>query len=378
MPPAKKKAAASKPKASNLFAVVGSDEGKVKEAALKLSQKLAPPDAGDFGMEVIDGIAENADHAGRICADTIQAIQTLPFFGGEKLVWLKSCNFAADNVTGRAKAALEGLENLADILAAGVPPDVKFLISAPEIDKRRSFYKNLTKLADTTVLDKADSRDGWEGNAASYVAKIARERNLNFRRDALELFVAKAGENSTILLNELEKLDTFLGPGQRDVTADHVSEIVSLGRGGIVFEIGDAIGKRDLPRAIRLVDHFLFRGESAIGILLAAFVPKVRSLLYAKDLEVRLRVKAGNYQSYKSALDRADPAAVAHLPRTKKGDISAYPLFLASGEARRFPLEHLQKSLEHCLTANRQLVTTGLDHKLVLHQLLAKILVPSS
>lgn len=375
MPPAKKKTAA--PKSTNLFAVVGSDDGKVKEAALKLSQKLAPPEAGDFGIEIIDGIAENAEHAGRICADTIQAIQTLPFFGGEKLVWLKSCNFAADNVTGRAKSALEGLENLAEILAAGFPNDVRFLISAPEIDKRRSFYKNLIKLADTTVLDKADSRDGWEGNAASYVSKLARERNLNFRRDALEFFVAKAGENSTILQNELEKLDTYLGPDNRDVTTAHVSAIVSLGRGGIVFEIGDAIGKRDLPRAIRLVDHFLFRGESAIGILLAAFVPKLRSLLYAKDLEIRLRVKAGNYPSYKSAIDRADPTDVAHLPRTKKGEISAYPLFLASGEARRFPLEHLQKSLENCLTANRQLVTTSLDHKLVLHQLLAKILVPA-
>ena len=96
MPPAKKKAAP--PKASNVFAVVGSDDGKVKDAALRLSQKLAPPDAGDFGMEIIDGIAENSEHAGRICADAIQALQTLPFFGGEKLVWLKSCNFAADSM----------------------------------------------------------------------------------------------------------------------------------------------------------------------------------------------------------------------------------------------------------------------------------------
>ncbi len=40
---------------SNIHAVVGSDESGVKRAAAKLAAQLTPPDAGDFGLEVIDG-----------------------------------------------------------------------------------------------------------------------------------------------------------------------------------------------------------------------------------------------------------------------------------------------------------------------------------
>jgi len=372
MPTAKKKTAT---KQANIYAVIGNDEAQVKEAALKISKDLTPPDAGEFGTEIIDGIAENSDHAGKICADTIQALQTLPFFGGDKLVWLKNTNFAGDTVTGRAKGALEGLENLLDILKGGIPPDVKFLFSATDIDKRRSFYKGINKLANISVFDRPDvGRGGWEADVMSYVSKRARTMGLSFAPGALEHFVSVAGEDTRIVQNELEKLDIYLGDGNREARPEDVQAIVSLGRGGVVFEIGNAIGKRDLANALELVDHFLFRGESAVGILLAAIVPKVRNLLLARDLEERLGIRAGNYRSYESAVSRQPASATAHLPKKKDGAPSVYPLFLASGESRKFSLGQLKTALAACLEANHRLVQSALDPKLVLHQLLTKIL----
>ena len=55
--------AKTKSETANIYAVVGSDEAEVKHAAAKLAQKLVPDDAGDFGLEVIDGVADNADQA---------------------------------------------------------------------------------------------------------------------------------------------------------------------------------------------------------------------------------------------------------------------------------------------------------------------------
>ena len=48
---------------SNIHAVVGSDESEVKRVAAELAAKLAPPDAGEFGVEVIDACADNVDQA---------------------------------------------------------------------------------------------------------------------------------------------------------------------------------------------------------------------------------------------------------------------------------------------------------------------------
>ena len=53
----------SRPATENIYAVVGSDESEVKRVAAELATKLTPPEAGDFGQEVIDGAVDNAEQA---------------------------------------------------------------------------------------------------------------------------------------------------------------------------------------------------------------------------------------------------------------------------------------------------------------------------
>ena len=146
----------SSAQAKNVTAVLGSDEGAVKTAAREFSERLAPPDAGEFGVEIIDGAADNAATGAARIHETIAALQTLPFFGG-KLVWFKSANVLADSPIGRSTGVLEALESLLAVLQAGLSPDVHFLLSATETDKRRTFYKGLSKIADTHVFDRLDS-----------------------------------------------------------------------------------------------------------------------------------------------------------------------------------------------------------------------------
>jgi DNA polymerase-3 subunit delta len=98
VPKAKTKTAESE---SNIYAVVGSDESEVKRVAAELAAKLAPPDAGEFGLEIIDTCADNVDQAVSRIRSAIDALQTLPFFGGGKLVWLKNANCLGDSVIGR-------------------------------------------------------------------------------------------------------------------------------------------------------------------------------------------------------------------------------------------------------------------------------------
>jgi len=106
MPP-KKTAVA--PKTAQIYAVVGSDEGAVKSRARELAQQLTPKDTGDFGQDLIDGAADNADQAVSRIHSAIEAIQTVPFFGPGKLVWLKDVNFCGDTVTGRSAQVVAAL-----------------------------------------------------------------------------------------------------------------------------------------------------------------------------------------------------------------------------------------------------------------------------
>jgi DNA polymerase-3 subunit delta len=370
VPKAKSKAAAE-----SIHAVVGSDESQVKQVAAELAEKLTPPGSGDFGLEVIDGAADNAEQAATRIRSTIEALQTMPFFGSAKLVWLKNANFLADSPIGRAGAVQSALEELSGVLDLDFPEGTIFLLSATETDKRRSFYKSLARRAQVQVFDKLDSsRSGWEEEATEIVRARVKKRKLQFDEDALELFVLLTGGDTRQIDNELEKIDLFLDK-DRKATAELVRELVPLARAGVIFELGNALAERDLERALVLVKRLLDQGETAIGILLVAILPTVRNLLLAKDLMDRHRLTRPHAPyHFISTINRLPASATQHLPRKKDGSINAYALGIAAQNAHRFQLDRLVAAMESCLQANLQLVTTQLDHELVLTEVVVKLL----
>ena len=400
MPKPKTKAATA-----NIYAVVGSDEAEIKRVATELATNLTPPGAGDFGLEVIDGAADNAEQGAARIRSAIEALQTLPFFGSTKVVWLKNANFLGDDPKARSAAVQSALEELSELLDGGFDSGVTFLISATEVDKRRAFYKMLVKRAELQVFDRLDSgRAGWEEEATEIVRLRAKKQKLEFDDDALDLFVLLTGGDTRQIENELEKIDTYcsagVGPVERAgvsaaepkparrtsvgatarmvvprVTVDLVRELVPLSRAGIIFELSNALALRDLELALTLVRRLLDQGESAIGILLAAVVPTIRNLLLAKDLMERHGLPRPHSPfQFISAINRLPAKATEHLPRKKDGSINAYALGIAAQHAHQFETNQLINAMRACLTANVQLVTTQLDHELILTEVVVKLL----
>src|SRR6266403_4036169 len=184
------------------------------------------------------------------------------------------------------------------------------------------------------------------------------------------MFVRLAGADTRQLRNELEKIDLYLGE-KREIDSELVRNLVARTATGVIWELGNAIAKRQLSRALALLDQLLFQGETPIGILYAAIIPTVRNLMVTKDL--LLRHKLGPPQApfqFNSMLSRLPEDAIRHLPRKKDGTINTYALGLAASEAGRFELTELVDGIDACLKANIQLVTTQLEPRLVLSQLL--------
>jgi DNA polymerase III subunit delta len=373
MPPRKK--SAGSPESPSVFAILGSDEGETKRRAAELAIELTPEQGGDFGVDTIDGMADNAEQAVLRIRQAKEAIQTLPFFGREKLVWFKNVNFLAENATSRSVSVQDALEDLKEVLSQGLPDGVRFLLSASEVDKRRSFYKSLGKFARVEQFDRIDpTRPGWEEEVQAIVHRLAAELNLRFEPEALEIFVRLAGADGRQLRNELEKIDLYLGD-KRTITVDVVRALVAKSTSGVIWELGTCISKRQLGESLTLLDQLIFQGETPIGILYAAIIPTVRNLLVTKELLARhhLTPPQSPFQ-FNSILARLPEEALRHLPRRKDGSLNAYGLGLAASEVRRFQLAELIEGFESCLKANLQLVTTQLEPKLVLSQLLVKII----
>jgi len=357
---------------STIAAVLGSDEGRVAEEALKLFNAMKPEGSDDFGNDLIEGQADNTDHAVDIIAQTLQAVQTLPFFGG-KIVWLKGANFLGDDRTGGSERTKEAVEALQEVLKAGLDANISFLISATAIDKRRSFYKYLNKEAELKVYDKIDvSKDGWEEQVAGLVVRKAQALNLTFDDDALELFVQQAGEDTRQISNELEKLSLYVHP-ETHISVETVRTMIPLNRKGVIWEISRCIDKSNGERAIQLVNQQMEKGEQAVGLLRAAIIPTIRNTFFAKLAMHEAGVQRADKRSFAGIVRKLSPTALNALPKKADGNVNSWALGNCALSASKNTLKKLRTNLEACLKADRALVTTAADHHMVLHRLIIEV-----
>ena len=369
MPP-KTAAKSSRP----LFFVAGSDDAGVKREAKALVDKLAPG-ADAFGLEVVDGSVDSVDAAVRAAESATGAALTLPFLGGQKVIWLKSATFLSDTVTGRSDSVIGAVERLCDALEAGLPEGVAFVLSAVGPDKRRSTYKRLVKICDTKVVDMPDlGFRGGEERLVEWTASEVRAKGLQLKPEAVEALAARVGLDPGQLANELEKLETAFGKS-RPVAAADIRALVPQTREGGIFDLSEAILRRDLALALDTLAILFRQGEKGVPIMLAAVVPTVRNLLLMKDLCSRHRISPGGYANqFASALARIPASETGHLPRKKDGAINAYPLSLAAAHASNYSLGELERGFAACADAAQQLFTGALGDDVVLARLLLGLL----
>lgn len=365
---------AAKKSTSAVYFLSGSDESAVKKAASSLAAELAPG-ADAFGLETIDGAVENVDSAVSRILSARQAVLTMPFLGGAKLVWLKNATFLADSVVGSSESVQNALDALCVSLGEGLPDGVTFLMSAPEADKRRTAYKLLVKMGTTQIHDRPDFgfRSG-EGEIVSWMAGQARARSLTISPEGLEALAARVGLDTRQLDNELEKLQTAFPDGHR-ISAGEIRALVPATRESGIFDVGNAISARDLPLALDTLEHLFSQGERGVGILLASIVPTIRNLLLVKDLMARHKIPApAQANSFAASLNRLEPSQLDHLPRKKDGTLNTYSLGLAAQSCSRYTLGELRCGFQKCGEANLQMVTTQTAEDVILARLLSGLM----
>jgi DNA polymerase-3 subunit delta len=359
--------------------VAGNDEMAVKSRAKELAAELAPAEGGEFAVETLDAHADNADHAASIIREAILSLSMPGFLASEKLVWLKSANFLSDTQLGGSKSVLEALEELQKLLEGGIPEGTRFLFSAISPDKRRTFYKSLTKLAVADILDKPSGGPRFDEDEAARQAATdaARERKLKFDPDALERFAAYVGADTRQVLNELDKIDTYLGDERREIREEDIAILVPETRRGIIFELGNCLARRNLQSASNCLQKLLAQGEEPVGLLYAAIMPTIQRMTAAAVLieEYGLRVPP-SYPAFQSALEQLPEEAKEILPRKKDGTFNAYGFYISAQEAKRFKVRELADATIACAEAATSIMSTGSDPALILQQLIVRILTP--
>src|SRR5688572_18452070 len=124
--------------------ICGDDDFAVKQRSKELYQKWSG-ELGGEDHEIIEATVFNSGDALKTIGKLREALQTLPFFGGGKAIWLRDCNFLGDDKTASSGAVTETLGELAQELKNFQWHNVRLLVSAGKVDKRKTFYKTLEK-----------------------------------------------------------------------------------------------------------------------------------------------------------------------------------------------------------------------------------------
>jgi DNA polymerase-3 subunit delta len=363
--------------------ICGDDEFAVKGRAREIYQQWSN-ELGGMDHETIEAAVSNSGEALNVISKLREALQTLPFFGSGKVVWLRDCNFLGDERAASAQAVTETLAGLGEELKTFKWQNVRLLISAGKVDKRKTFFKTLDKIGTVENFDalSADERD-WMERAAFTARESAKARKLEISGAALAELVNRVGPNVRQLETEVEKLSVFAG-GKKIEVAD-VNAVCSRNKTARAFALGDALGDRNLPALLKCLDEELWeiraridRDKSEIG-LLYGLISKVRAMLLLKEMMREGWIKAEmDYNRFKAQLERV-PAD--KLPAERKFNplaMNPYVLYKALPQAGKYSQAELIRAMDLLLRCNQRLVTRGLDEALVLQQALAQIVMPQA
>jgi len=369
-------------KSNPLALICGDDDFTVKQRARQLFQEWSA-ELGGMDHETIEATVGNGGEALTVLGKLREALQTLPFFGGGKVVWLRDCNFLGEDRTASSAAVTEALGELAEDLKVFQWQTVRLLISAGKVDKRKVFYKTLDKLGTVESFSawSQDDKD-WADRAEMAAVDALKKRAKDISDPALAELISRAGANARQLENEVEKLCVFVGERNKIELAD-VTTICSRNKTAKAFALGDALGDRDLPRLLKRLDEELWeakfdKDKSEIG-LLYGLISKVRAMLLLKEMLREGWVKeTRDYNSFKAQLERV-PAD--KLPADRKFNplaINPYVLYKALPQVKKYTSSELVRAMDVLLRCNQRLVSSGLDEVLVLQQALVQIVTPQA
>ncbi len=245
----------------------GPDEFARSEALAALKAAV-PPDLADLNMATLDGRRLKLDAL-------IAACEAFPFIADRRLV-------IVTDLLKHQKAGKERDELRAYLERVPATCDLIF-VESEDFDKRGAVFGYLKNTADT--------REFLPKEGAVLVRWLGeRAKLLDVRLDApaAQRLISFTGSAGRTLVNELEKLASYVGRGGR-ITAEHVDLLVQDGQEQNLFAFIDELSARRRGAALQSLRRLIADGQAATYILFM-IARQVRILLGVKELAAqRLR-----------------------------------------------------------------------------------------
>jgi DNA polymerase-3 subunit delta len=252
--------------APTFYVFHGTDELTRAETLADFRGRLGPVDMADLNTTFLDGRKTTL-------AELRHACDAIPFLADKRLV-------IVDGLLARAAKQ----EKLLDELA-------KYLLRLPETTRLVFVEENplpdnhpILQVAQQDARGYAKRFDPPDTKALPrWVTERVRKHGGEIEPRAAAQLAAVVGADLRLLDQETAKLVTYVN-AERPITTADVDEVVHYAQAAVIFDLVDALGRRDGRTAAQTLHRLLDAGEHPLG-LLAMIVRQFRLLIQVKQLK---------------------------------------------------------------------------------------------
>lgn len=325
---------------SLVYLFYGPERLLLNETLDKLTAFLAPGGTGDFNYEKFDGGSASP-------SQVVNAANTLPVFAEKRLVVVTNVPWFSAAKGGGEESQNSEMTTLMAYLENPSPTTCLVLVAGEKVDGKRKTVKAIKKSGQVIEFT---SLKGMDLN--KWMEKRFKEKGKKADRGALDYLAVAVGNNMSALDQEIDKAVLFAHP-KTEVSLQDVTETVSKSSNLTVFNLVDAVSKKDSASAVLQLRELVQNGEAEIKIL----------ALLARQMRILLQIKSLSGKGW-------GESQIA-------SDLGLHPFVVKKGlqQNKNFSIEELIKALEILLETDVKSKTGKGEHLALLETAILRMCV---
>jgi DNA polymerase-3 subunit delta len=316
----------------------GDDAFSQNEQLVKLMASMGEPTTRELNTVVLEGRTTTLGEIRHNC-------DTLPFLADRRLVLVHGLLTRLGQKGSLSERKL--LDALLDYLP-GMPDTARlFFLERKILPKRHP----VLKLANSSELGHVKAFKVPEGGQlARWVRTHVEQADAEIEPRAVQALCSFVGGDLYQLDNEIAKLAAYTD-GKRPITREDVQLLTPHARQASIFDMVDALGRRDGKTASRIYHTLLDAGDHPLA-LLAMIARQFRLLIQVKELAPRL----------------GTPQAIARELKQ-----SPYPIKKVLAQSNNFSFPQLHRIYHRLLDTDVEIKTGRIDPTLAIDTFIAGI-----
>jgi DNA polymerase III subunit delta len=252
---------------SNRFAPIylfhGEEDFQIDEGVQAIIAKALDEGTKGFNLDIVYGSRVDVK-------DVVAHASSFPMNSAKRVVVVKEFE------------KLVSAESAREIMSAYInkPLDSTILVLVSlDPDFRRKPFTDLKKRAELV-----ECKPLYDNQVPSWIADRIRQQGREASAEACRLIQAYVGNSLRSLQNEIDKLFVFIGE-RKKIAVEDVSAVVGATKGYTIFELQNAVGRKDAKEAVKILERMLEAGQSPqmIIVMLTRFFTQLWKLTDLKS-----------------------------------------------------------------------------------------------